>query len=306
MAPARTSWTWGRGESCAIRVGEITVAQADPWGGAGASCTLREFLDGQLTWLLPEDVRREALAAAQDILGDDRPLRPAVLRGDESRLGPGTRAVRKQGAKAERALGVEKARLARKLTRKDVPPGGADCFVCLRLFSLYQLNRSGFEKVMARFRHPQHEAASSTLDRKLAELQAASASLPLADCERCRSLPDEVRATQAHPLPPEARRVLDLPTVTPFGPHYRQCPQCGRHYLHLVTHYEWNESPSPDDTIERLVRRDWTEIRGDLRARMAEGTVPEWVERALPTAPELSEIPWGKLRKKDGQGRRRG
>ena len=36
MAPARTSWTWGRGESCDIRDGEITVAQDDPWGGAGA------------------------------------------------------------------------------------------------------------------------------------------------------------------------------------------------------------------------------------------------------------------------------
>jgi hypothetical protein len=132
--PLKTIWAWGEGEECEIRDSEIWMGRMDPGGGNGASCSLREFLDGKYTWHLPDDVRREALAAVQEILGDARPLPDAVRRGDQSRLDPETRAAAKRIARADRAAKVENARLAKQLTRKDLPDRRRHaCDTCLAL-----------------------------------------------------------------------------------------------------------------------------------------------------------------------------
>jgi hypothetical protein len=288
VTPPKTSWAWGHGEECLIYDMEIHIGTMDPWGGNGTSCSLRAFLnDGCLTWLLPEDVRREALASAQQILGDHRPLKAEVLRGDESELNPRLRAALEErapiDAEAERVRQAEKARLERPVAKNELPD--QECFVCLRLLAQYSTGRQGFERTLADFPHAQHAPALDALDRKLAEFEPAMDRMAREGCELCRELPESSRATFVRALTPAARRIVELPALAPFGNEFRQCPLCGRLYHHLVPSYEWNEEPSGDDTKESLLRIDLESLRRVLRFRIAYGNVPEWVARAIAQAP---------------------
>jgi hypothetical protein len=128
------AWTWD-GNSCWISGRHIHIGLHD-WGD---SCRLKEFIRGRLTWHLPDDVRREALAAAQAILGDHRPLRPAVLRGDQYALVPEARLARMRHARAERARAAETARLAKPIERTELPD--LQCSICSGIFDQYRHNR---------------------------------------------------------------------------------------------------------------------------------------------------------------------
>ncbi len=281
MATFKTHWTWADKE-CFIqgKTLEVHDTDGDRFGG-GASCHLRDFLRGELTWLLPDKVRREALATAQAILKVRGPLRNAVRRGDFASLVPAARLARMRERREQRARDAESARLATPVETADLPD--AQCTVCKGLMDQYLDNRREFERVIrSAFPHDKHQPALRAVERRLEELRAGMKD-PGA-CESCRRVASPIRATHRQPLPPEAQSIVALPALfhTPgsvCSDAFVRCAECGS--VWNVAYFHEENDDTEDSTTRYLQLANLDSIRYGLESLLHRGDVPDWVAAVM-------------------------
>ena len=286
MATLKTHWKWDDQE-CSIEDQTIDVhdTNAGVYGG-GASCHLRDFLRGELTWLLPDRVRREALATARAIMKVEGPLPDAVLRGDHEALDPAVRLAGERLRAEQRARDAESARLSAPVTTADLPD--ARCTVCQGVMDQYRQNRREFERVIqSALPHDRHQPALRAIERRVEELRAGMKD-PAA-CASCRLVASAIRATRRQPMPAETRPMLALPVLfrSPTSVSvvsFARCAECGS--VWAVEDFHEENDDTDESTRQYLQLANINYVRHALERLLYIGHIADWLAAAIdPVSP---------------------